>query len=416
MDISGIYKCIFDALHARSVEQLVETASHLLEMPIVVTDATFVVLAKYPLEVYGDDQWDANTLSHQIRPQYIKVFQQDDHWSAFHTREGKPVLVNWGYFEKSPRYSAQILSNGKVIGYVAALIRDAEPIEWHLQAMEILADGLSVLMELQRRSKHGADIMAGVMLQGLLLNEFESKEEIARLCDITGDTIEPNYVLAAIKTKNPQFSPLEEYLGSAFTQYHSNVLRVVQDDCLYVLYTGINRDFKEKSNFKEAVHQLKVAEAVCAFSRVFSELLPITDYKWQADRLLEVGTQLRPDKTIFHFDDYELYASLTSVAKEVTAENMVHPLLHRLARYDDDHNTDYLETLKVYVLSYFNKGKATEELHVHRNTLSYRLEKIEEIAHASLTEGDLGCSIYLSFKYMELSNIDLRKKTKTTKR
>lgn len=407
MEILSVYQCLFKALRAQDIDKLVETASNVLDMPIVVTDATFVVVAKYPALVLGDEQWDANVSHHQIRPEYIRIFQQDDHWSAYNAQEGRPILINWGYFAQAPRYSAQITKQGKIIGYVAALMGQKEPEDWHLQVMELLADALSLLMEIQYRSRYGKDIMAGVMLQGLLLGAVEDEREIDRLREITGDTIEPYYVLAAIKTRDPQFSPLEEYLGDIFSQYYNNVLRVVCEDCLYVLFTGIEADFKERSCFKEAAHQLKAGKAFCAFSRVFSTLLPITDYKWQVDRLLEVASILRPDKTIFHFDDYELYASVATIASEVSPENMVHPLLYTLAQHDAQHHTDYLETLRVYVYSCFSKSNAAKDLHIHRNTLLYRLGKIEEIAGAKLTEKDLGCSLYLSFRYMEISKQDL---------
>lgn len=409
MNTVKTYREFFSALHEGSIEKLAETASKLLDMPIVVSNTTFVIIAKYPLDLFGDDQWDANYTNRQIQPEYIKIFQQDKHWDALKANEGHAVLINWGHFATSPRYSVEIKSKGKTFGYAAALIGDKEPEDWHIETMDVFAEALSIALANQSRTKRENNLMAGVALQGLLMDEFEDEEEFSQLSSMTGDLFEPNYVLAAIRTCNPLETSLEEYLGEIFSNHLLNSLHVVQDGLLYVLLSRIEQDFREKSYFKQALHQLKEADAICAFSRIFSDLLSVVDYKWQVDKLLEVGSNLRPDKTVFHFDDYALPIIISVITTEISATNMIHPALFMLIHYDSVHNTEYFETLRAYTLSCFNKSSAYEVLNIHRNTLAYRLKKIEEIVGIRFSEGDFGISLFLSFRYIDLNKIDLKK-------
>ena len=46
---------------------------------------------------------------------------------------------------------------------------------------------------------------------------------------------------------------------------------------------------------------------------------------------------------------------------------------------DNDHNTDYVQTLKVYLSLNCNLTKAAETLYIHRNTMVYRIEKIRNL-------------------------------------
>ena len=61
----------------------------------------------------------------------------------------------------------------------------------------------------------------------------------------------------------------------------------------------------------------------------------------------------------------------------------VHRSLLRLLDYDTRHRTEYYETLRAFVLSYFHHSDAARILHIHRNTLLYRLESIRGIIDLS---------------------------------
>ena len=50
-----------------------------------------------------------------------------------------------------------------------------------------------------------------------------------------------------------------------------------------------------------------------------------------------------------------------------------------LDEYDAAHQTDLLGALEKYIENRFNVTKTAEEIHVHRNTLINKIEKIKEI-------------------------------------
>ena len=75
--------------------------------------------------------------------------------------------------------------------------------------------------------------------------------------------------------------------------------------------------------------------------------------------------------------------------------------LKKLEEYDHANGTFLQDTLLAYNMNGFNIGKTAEELFVHRNSLQYRLKKIEEI---------LGITLDDSMEYLDLVNCILIKK------
>ena len=59
-----------------------------------------------------------------------------------------------------------------------------------------------------------------------------------------------------------------------------------------------------------------------------------------------------------------------------------------LFNYDKENNTELVKTLNMLVQCMGNKTKAANALFLHRNTLQYRIKKIEELTGLSLNDGE----------------------------
>jgi purine catabolism regulator len=64
---------------------------------------------------------------------------------------------------------------------------------------------------------------------------------------------------------------------------------------------------------------------------------------------------------------------------------LVHRILGPLIRHDAEHGTDYLSTLQVVLRRDRSWQLAAAELHIHKQTLGYRLRRIEQITGRGLT-------------------------------
>lgn len=103
------------------------------------------------------------------------------------------------------------------------------------------------------------------------------------------------------------------------------------------------------------------------------------------------GVNDRRTETVFRFRRYFPYFALDPfadrakmIAQMAVAKN---PLL-KLKRADEEHGTNDYEILRAFLTEECRAGAVCERLHLHRNTLAYRLEKIRAILGETLEDAD----------------------------
>ena len=70
--------------------------------------------------------------------------------------------------------------------------------------------------------------------------------------------------------------------------------------------------------------------------------------------------------------------------------------------YDARHRTELLQTLDAYLTFVDNPVAAAQSMHIHRNTLLYRINKIREMTGLDLSDGEMRLAIQLYLRLAEL--------------
>jgi purine catabolism regulator len=84
------------------------------------------------------------------------------------------------------------------------------------------------------------------------------------------------------------------------------------------------------------------------------------------------------------------------------ARVLVSRILAPLIRHDAMHGTDYVSTLRVFLACDRSWQDAAAELHVHRQTLGYRLRKIEQLTGRGVTRTDHIAQWWLALRARDL--------------
>ncbi|WP_203555630.1 helix-turn-helix domain-containing protein [Bacillus sp. B15-48] len=82
-----------------------------------------------------------------------------------------------------------------------------------------------------------------------------------------------------------------------------------------------------------------------------------------------------------------------------------HSVLGELANYDSMNNAQLMETLHVFATHQFDMTATSKALFLHRNTLRYRLKKIEEILKRELNDLNNQLDIIAAFKIKQLRKL-----------
>ena len=92
--------------------------------------------------------------------------------------------------------------------------------------------------------------------------------------------------------------------------------------------------------------------------------------------------------------------SLVLRLSDIAAADPVSPAgpLANLEAYDTEHQSKLVETLRCWLEQFGDVSATAEQLHVHKNTLRYRLGRIEEVSGVSLTNASERFELMLQFR------------------
>jgi sugar diacid utilization regulator len=93
-----------------------------------------------------------------------------------------------------------------------------------------------------------------------------------------------------------------------------------------------------------------------------------------------------------------IYKFLNKLGDKKVMIDFYEETLGALLRYDTENNTEFTETLRVYLEEGENTANAIGRLYIHRNTLQYRLRRIEEILQQSLKNSEEKINLQIAFK------------------
>lgn len=114
-------------------------------------------------------------------------------------------------------------------------------------------------------------------------------------------------------------------------------------------------------------------------------------------KTLKFSRQMSADKRIFYFSEYIYYAMLDQVEDKSLLSFARHPALDLLRDYDQEKGSALYQTLRIFTKTGFNKARTAEQLFLHRNTVNYRIQQVEDICSIDLSTMELLFSLQLSF-------------------
>jgi len=101
---------------------------------------------------------------------------------------------------------------------------------------------------------------------------------------------------------------------------------------------------------------------------------------------------------VTYFGDLGQYQLLTALSNNREAARFFRKTLVPLIEHDKRRNAELVDTLDAFFHCHGNLSQTALRLHIHRNTLAYRLEQIAAITHLDLSDPDARFSLQLALK------------------
>lgn len=181
-------------------------------------------------------------------------------------------------------------------------------------------------------------------------------------------------------------------------------LEFLNDQAYLIHYQGnliyiINQNLSDPKRLEKKMLPLfAMCGCTAGKSPAFTDILRLEDNIQAA----QIALQFSDGKagTIYEFNEAQL-PYLVSVLKEHAVIDLVHPALHVLRNYDSSNGTELFRTLQVFLEKACSYADTSTELFIHRSTLLYRMNRIQEISGLDLENASARLHLQISYLLME---------------
>lgn len=122
----------------------------------------------------------------------------------------------------------------------------------------------------------------------------------------------------------------------------------------------------------------------------------------QAREALEMAHRLPALGPVVSFTDLGLLRLFYQLRGSSELASFCQEQLGALLAYDEEHGTELIPTLRAFFDACGNISRTAERMHLHRNSLIYRLRRIAEVAGVNLDDAEDRFNLQLALKLMPL--------------
>lgn len=366
-----------------------KVSTSIFDNPVMITNSFFKVVTMHTSKQFNDEVWEYGMKHHCCSKESIMAFHNDKASSVlFNSNEAFIYDTNLG--EQIPRILCRIANNSAVFGYLIIFEVNHKLGKEDLLKANLVSKALSVLL-----SNIDNDALANSRREYFYRKLVDV--ETSNLLDLENEIEQFNWdfkkyfkVLSIVSSNQSHFV----YLCNEINMLSDNLTAFVYNTQMVVI---INYLENNNLNFylQEIYKIIGEYNCVVGISRSFLSLRKLRIYLRQAVNARQYGVLLKEEHNYFHYSRYQYYDMLMHYDKQEWSSLLSREYLI-LKDYDSINNTDLTSTCIAYYLEGLKVSKASEVLHIHRNTLMYRLETIKEIINCDVNDVQILDSIYHS--------------------
>ncbi len=128
----------------------------------------------------------------------------------------------------------------------------------------------------------------------------------------------------------------------------------------------------------------------------------------QAETAIEIGTRIGRAGQVVPYDSLGIYKLLLQIGDLQQLRQFADEVLGPIINYDANHKVDLVRTLSVYLSQRESLKRTAHRLQVHTNTVSYRIQRIEQLSQLDLTNPDDQLLAHISIKIIEAQRTNTR--------
>lgn len=325
-----------------------------------------------------------------------------------------PVLMQSLPLPGIARLVAPVITSGIGRGYLSIIGRDSDIDDIDLLVCEHGSAACALEMAKLKAVSETEKRLRGTFLDRLLIGDVSHQEAVRQGERFEHDMTQTHVaiVLSWRGENPPSMRRLETTVNALIETYHTSALvwqREKEREVVVFHATDavnpIDTSLKLATVFSREINRQypgsRVAVGLGQPAREISAWR--TSYR-DAVQAMELAVRLQTDTPLF-IGDLGVYQLILSLSDREKLTEFCNSTLGKLIEYDMRQNADLIKTLEAFFICHGNLSQTAEMLIVHRNTLLYRMNRINEIAAIDLNRPETRLALHLALTIRRLLNI-----------
>lgn len=225
-----------------------------------------------------------------------------------------------------------------------------------------------------------------------------------------GFNLKGKFKIALFKVVDKYLMPkLKKEIEYILENKSENVAVTIIENCIVVLFSDFTNEVIKQFNIQiKNLIELKY-KRIDYFLSVGTEVNQIEAIEKSYNQALFVQKILKSkdeSENFIFYEDIGAYQILSELKYTEDIKGYVSANLDILDHYDHAKSTNYTQVLRLYIESNGSVMEVADKLYLHRNTINYRISRIEELMDCDLNLFNTRLNIALAFMISDLFEED----------
>ena len=389
----------------KSIDELLQIASNFFDNPMILLDKSMMrvaVVSDRNGKHMDEENWksilkDGHVETDALKIMAYRISQEGDKSTASHKK---------AHFDSvhPTRYSSIAApiwdEEQKMIGVLLVPEEFNKLNQGFLGIADFIAEHLSgklVQIEQQYKNRYSSlEQFWGNLLKGLAPSKEFSRFQLSQL----GWLPEDHYIVCTVELNE------SESIG-AFHNYGAKLLKSILGDCFYLVFEAkqvfiinVERYPMREETLNRLNQALLNRETYAGMSMQAHGLALIDSQYTLALEALRIGKKQKINGNLFHYEDIVENHIIDMAIRPANMMAMCLPNMLALYQSDVQNGTEYINTLYVYLRNERSPLKTANQLFIHRNSLMYRMEKINNLLQCDYENIRLRTHLLISCKIL----------------
>ncbi len=392
-------------LDGGTLQDLVEALARYLDKSITIESANFDVLADIQIGSV-DEARRRSVEAGRSTPELIDKLAHDNVYERLlKTRSPERISPQPDIGMDMERVIAPIIVARKIIGYVWIIGDNTRLSPFDELAIEQAATVAALFMYKEQAVYEMRMSSRGDFLNMLLATDGTPDALLESKANQVGFQLNRNYQVITVRSYS-QHGELAELIPQQVENYLETITQaftVMRDEQVLVILQSLKPP-DGKQIAKDLLQHLNNAQ-----HRIIAGVgLPVTNPQEisasfeQAREALSIAQTLSLPPSVLAFEDLGILHWLQKLPRHILTENIYYQAIHKLHVKDNREKKVLLPSLEAFLKYGGNIKEAAQELFVHRNTLIYRLERVESFTGLDLKNPDVQLNLSVAVQTFRL--------------